>query len=62
MRKFTALPTFFKNQRLGGLAALVSFIAIVGTILAWFVNWIVGIIWLILVIIALIVIFKTLQG
>ena len=61
MRKFTALPTFFKNQRLGGLAALVSFIAIVGTILAWFVNWIVGIIWLILVIIALIVIFKTLQ-
>jgi len=62
VRKFTALPTFFKNQRLGGLAALVSFIAIVGTILAWFVNWIVGIIWLILVIIALIVIFKTLQG
>ena len=62
MRKFTALPTFFKNQRLGGLAALVSFIAIVGTILAWFVNWIVGIIWLILVIIALIVIFKALQG
>ncbi len=62
MKKFTALPTFFKNQRLVGVAALVSFIAIVGTILAWFVNWIVGIIWLVLVIIALIVIFKTLQG
>lgn len=61
MRKFTALPTFFKNQRLGSMAALVSFIAVVGAILAWLVNWVVGIIWVILVVIALIVIFKTLQ-
>jgi len=61
VRKFTALPTFFKNQRLGSMAALVSFIAVVGAILAWLVNWVVGIIWVILVVIALIVIFKTLQ-
>ncbi|QEA57256.1 PAS domain-containing protein [Weissella hellenica] len=61
MRKFTVLPTFFKNQRLGSMAALVSFIAVVGAILAWLVNWVVGIIWVILVVIALIVIFKTLQ-
>ncbi|NKY66977.1 PAS domain-containing protein [Weissella hellenica] len=43
------------------MAALVSFIAVVGAILAWLVNWVVGIIWVILVVIALIVIFKTLQ-
>ncbi|RZQ58697.1 hypothetical protein EWR19_06425 [Weissella paramesenteroides] len=61
MRKITALPTFFRNQRLSGMAALVSFIAIVGAVLAWLVNWVVGIIWLVLVVIALIVIFRTLQ-
>lgn len=43
------------------MAALVSFIAIVGAVLAWLVNWVVGIIWLVLVVIALIVIFRTLQ-
>lgn len=61
MKKITALPTFFRNQRLSGMAALVSFIAIVGAVLAWLVNWVVGIIWLVLVVIALIVIFRTLQ-
>ena len=61
VRKITALPTFFRNQRLSGMAALVSFIAIVGAVLAWLVNWVVGIIWLVLVVIALIVIFRTLQ-
>lgn len=61
VKKITALPTFFRNQRLSGMAALVSFIAIVGAVLAWLVNWVVGIIWLVLVVIALIVIFRTLQ-
>lgn len=61
MRKFTALPTFFKNQRLGSMAALVSLIAVVGAILAWLVNWVVGIIWVILVVVVLLVIFRILQ-
>lgn len=61
VRKFTALPTFFKNQRLGSMAALVSLIAVVGAILAWLVNWVVGIIWVILVVVVLLVIFRILQ-
>ena len=61
VRKFTALPTFFKSQRLGSMAALVSLIAVVGAILAWLVNWVVGIIWVILVVVVLLVIFRILQ-
>lgn len=61
VKKLGALPAFFQNKRLAWVAVLVFVMALLGAILAFMVNWIVGVIWLGLVIVALIVVFKTLQ-
>lgn len=61
VKNLDALPAFFQNRRLAWMAVLVSVMAIIGAILAFMVNWVAGIVWLALVVIALMVIFKTLQ-
>ena len=61
VKELSALPAFFQNKRLAWIAVLVSIMALLGAILAFMVNWVVGVIWLGLVIVALIIVFKTLQ-
>jgi c-di-AMP phosphodiesterase-like protein len=55
------LPAFFKNTRLAWVAVLVSLMALLGAVMAFLVHWTVGIIWVVLVVLALVVVFKTLQ-
>ncbi|MBM7617684.1 c-di-AMP phosphodiesterase-like protein [Weissella uvarum] len=55
------VPQIFQNRSIGWIAVLVSLIALLGTILAFNVNWLVGVIWLVLVLIALMIIFRTLR-
>ena len=61
VKKLDALPAFFQNRRLAWVAVLVSLMALMGAILGFMVNWLIGLVWLGLVVFALIVIFKTLQ-
>ncbi|RRG18140.1 hypothetical protein D3P96_04240 [Weissella viridescens] len=56
------IPRLFQNRSIGWIVILVSLIALLGLILAFNVSWLIGVIWLILVLIALTIIFRTLRG
>jgi c-di-AMP phosphodiesterase-like protein len=55
------IPRLFQNRSIGWIVILVSLIALLGLILAFNVNWLIGVVWLILVLIALTIIFRTLR-
>lgn len=57
-----SFSAMFRNKQLAGVAILVSLMAVIGTIVAFSVHWIIGTVWVLLVVVALIVIFKTLRG
>ncbi|SUP60999.1 Uncharacterised protein [Weissella viridescens] len=50
------IPRLFQNRSIGWIVILVSLIALLGLILAFNVNWLIGVVWLILVLIALTII------
>ncbi|GAK30894.1 DHH family phosphoesterase [Weissella oryzae SG25] len=52
----------FHNKQLSGVAIIVSLMAVIGTVVAFLVHWIIGIIWVLLVIVALVVTFRTLRA
>lgn len=60
-QKKISMPKLFQTRGIGWIAIIVSLIALLGTILAFNMSWLIGIIWLVLVFIALMFIFKTLR-
>lgn len=58
---FGTLPAFFKNRQLAIMAIFVSFMALIGTVIAFWLSWIVGVLWILLVVIAMFVFFDTLR-
>ncbi|KRN75409.1 hypothetical protein IV73_GL000574 [Weissella kandleri] len=58
---FQALPDFFQNRRLTWLAIWVTIMAACGTVLAFMANWLVGIIWVVIIACALVFVFNTLK-
>ena len=60
-KKQYAFPAFLRDKGLAWIAGLVSLIALLGTLLAFQVNVLIGMVWVALVVIALVVIFKTLK-
>lgn len=60
-KKQYAFPAFLRDKSLAWIAGLVSLIALFGTLLAFQVNALIGIIWVTLVVVSLLVIFKTLK-
>ncbi|MDR3241469.1 MAG: DHH family phosphoesterase [Lactobacillaceae bacterium] len=58
---FRSLPDFFQNKRLTWLAIWVTVMAIIGTVLAFMTNWVIGVLWVIIIICALLFVFNTLQ-
>lgn len=58
---FQSLPDFFQNKRLTLLAIWVTVMAVIGTVLAFKANMVVGIVWVIIILCALVFVFNTLK-
>ncbi|MCM0583258.1 DHH family phosphoesterase [Weissella diestrammenae] len=61
MSVFRSLPDFFQNKRLLLLAAWVTIMAVIGTVLAFMSSWVIGVLWVIIILCALFFVFNTLQ-
>ena len=60
--KKTELPIVFQNKRLAFAAVLISLLGLMGIIMAFMINWVVGLIWVVMVLGALAIIFNTLKN
>ncbi|AIG65026.1 DHH family phosphoesterase [Weissella tructae] len=60
-KKKTELPLVFQNRKLTFVALLVALLGIIGVVLAFMISWIIGAVWVVIVLGALAIIFYTLK-
>lgn len=61
MKGKDSLPALFRNRQLAGVAVIVLLMATLGAGLAFWLHWFVGVVWLVLVLVALVITFRILQ-
>lgn len=60
--KKTELPIVFQNKRFALAAILISILGLMGIMMAFMINWMIGLVWVVMVLGALAIIFNTLKN